>query len=410
MNQIDVGDPAASSLSSCLCAFPGGFSLLTETGLLRPFLVSNVPQEGSAAEATVVAAAATPVRLSTPSPEGSFPAGEDVPVDHAWSQDGQVLVVLRRSGYRAYRRAARELGNSPLSQRRPPFADKRGEDSGSRAEDSSRTRPGSAAASLGLAEAYVGSNGFHGKVVACCVLGAPSSSAAPRTSVCSEGDKYGSGSGQTYLIAVGGTHGIECHELELRQREESSSEEGKRAGNAAQREGNAISAPPLATCRPLTNVFQGYLVVALAFSPDSGLMAAAAMTGHVKVWDIAALVVPASPPQQPSRRPNGRSIPARKYPRESARGGGRGGSKKNGGFDEAFRAIRSRPGRAEPSELPALWGLAVRPGVPLGASVVYLCVGRVQTLCVRNRCGAVPVKLGLLHRKMLYPCACVFSV
>lgn len=377
MNQIDVGDPAASSLSSCLCAFPGGFSLLTETGLLRPFLVSDVSQEGSAAEAPVVAAA-TPVGLSKLPPEGSFPVDADVPVDHAWSQDGQVLVVLRRSSYTAY---ARELDNSLLSQRRCPSADEHAEDS-SRAEASSRTRPGSAAPSLGLVEAHVGCNAFDGKVVACCLLGEPSATAG-RSGVGSGGGKCGSGSGsgsrQTYLIAVGGTSGIECHELELsRRQEESGSGERKRAGNATEDEGKPTGARG-ATCRPLTNAFQGYLVVALAFSPDSGLMAAAAMTGHVKVWDVAALAVAAPPRQSIS----GSGIPARKEPREAARGGRGRGKKKT--FDEAFRAIRTRPGRTESSDLPALWGLAVRPGVPLCADCnimcVLLCVGRVWTLC-----------------------------
>lgn len=360
MNQIDVGDPAASSLTSSLCAFPGGFSLLTETGLLRPFLVSHVSEEGSAAAATVVAAA-TPVGLSKPSPEGSFPVDADIPVDHAWSQDGQVLVVLCRSTYAAY---ARELDKTVGSQRRRPCADEHTEEDSSRAEASSGTRPGNTTPSLGLVEAYVGSNAFDGKVVACCLLAA-SSPTAERRGVGSEGGKRGSGSGsgQTYLIAVGGTSGIECHVLELKRHEESGSEERKCAGKAVEEEAAPTAAAPRATCRPLTSVFQGYLVVALAFSPDSGLMAAAAMTGHVKVWDVAALAAPPPPPpQQPPRQSNNRGIPSRKEPREAARGGRGRGKKKS--FDEAFRAIRTQPGRVESSDLPALWGLAVRPGVP----------------------------------------------
>ena len=381
MNQIDVGEPAASSLTSCLCAFPGGFSLLTETGLLRRYLVSVEHQQGGSAavEATSTAevAAATPVCLSKPSPEDSFPAGADVPVDHAWSEDGQVLVVLRRSGYTAYSAAREPSHNSPLPQRpqrRCPSANERAEDIGSNRtaeDDPLRTQPDSAAASLGLVEVYAGSNGFHGKVVACCLVGGSSSAATPtRSSVCSKGGnkrRGGGGGRQTYLIAVGGTCGIECHELELRRLEESGSEEGTpRAGNAMRDEGKPPAPPPPrpppAACRHLANVFRGYPVVALAFSADSGLMAAAAMTGHVKVWEVAAFVAPSST-QQPPRQPNGRSIPAKKQPRDAARRGRGGGSKEKGVFDEAFRSIRSRPGRAESSELPALWGLAVRSGV-----------------------------------------------
>ncbi|CAM9732968.1 unnamed protein product, partial [Ectocarpus fasciculatus] len=116
MSQLVVGDPASSSLSSCLCAFPGGFSLLTERGLLRPYLVSGTAAglagttRGSAAStpcpaADEVVVAAAPVRLSEHS--GAFPAGKDVPVDHAWSHDGALVVVLRRSGYTAYWRDAK---------------------------------------------------------------------------------------------------------------------------------------------------------------------------------------------------------------------------------------------------------------------------------------------------------------
>lgn len=382
MNKIGVGDPAASSLSSCLCAFPGGVSLLTETGLLRPFLVSNASQEGYAAEATTVAAA-TPVCLSKPSPEGSFPVGRDVPVDHAWSRGGHVLVVLHRSSFAAY---ARELDASLLSQRCPSTDERTGDSS--RAQSSSRTRPGCAAPSLGLVEAYVGSNGFDGKVVACCLLGV--SATAARSSVCSEGDECGSGKRRTYLIAVGGTSGVECHalELELGRREESGSEERKRTrkrGDAAEDESKPTAAPGV-TCRPLTNIFQGYLVVALAFSPDSGLMAAAAMTGHVKVWDVAALAVPPPPPppRQPPRKSNSSSIPARKGP---AARGGRGGGKKKG-FDEAARAMRPRSGRAESSAPPALWGLAVRPA----GKNTCARVGVSRAYCLVYRYGAAPVQ------------------
>lgn len=357
MNRLSVGEAAASSLSSCLCAFPGGFSLLTETGLLRPFLVP----EGSAARVVV----ATPVHLSEPSPEGTFPAGTDVPVDHAWSQDGNVLVVLRRSSYTAYCRdsTAAEAADVPhrldavLSRRRPPKGE--GIEGSTGPECSTRTPPSSRdAPSLGLAEVHTGSNGFEGKVVACCLLGSRAGAAAAATkSSISEISKHSnrSSGGRTYLIAVGGAFGVECHTLESRQRpEEVGTEKRKhesREGRQASPQDGGTPTASAATCRPVTSIFQGYPVVALAFSQDSGLMAAAAMTGHVKVWDVAALVAP-PPPRQSN------SVPARK---ESA-ARGRGGGKKKG-FDDALSAVRPLPGSGGYSDLAALWGIAVRASV-----------------------------------------------
>lgn len=356
MNQLGVGDPAASSLSSCLCAFPGGVSLLTETGLLRPFLVPETSnrEEGSAAEAIVAAA---PLRLSEPSPEGTFPIGAEVPVDHAWSQDGRVLVVLRRSSYTAYSRgspAAAEtaavtshrLDAAVLSQHHPPTDEP---------ESSVRTSPSRDSPSLGLAEVHTGSNGFEGKVVACCLLGARTGAEAaaatkitiPSVEVRKRSSNKSNG-GRAYLVAVGGAFGVECHALEFRQcPEEVGTEKRKQASPKERGKGNPTAASA-ATCRPLASIFEGYLVVALAFSQDSGLMAAASMTGHVKVWDVAALVAPSSP-----RQSNG--VLAKK---ESA-ARGRGGGKKKG-LGEALSATRPLPECGRHSDIAPLWDVVVR--------------------------------------------------
>ncbi|CAN0041187.1 unnamed protein product, partial [Ectocarpus fasciculatus] len=102
-------------------------------------------------------------------------------------------------------------------------------------------------------------------------------------------------------------------------------------------------------------IFQGYQVVALAFSPDSSLVAAAAMTGHVKVWEVAAVVAaPISPPLPPQQN-NG--PPTKKEP------AARRGRVKGKGFDEeALHAMRPSPGQEGHSNLAALWGVAVRCG------------------------------------------------
>lgn len=362
MNHLGVGDPAASSLSSCLCAFPGGFSLLTETGLLRPFLVSETSnrEEGSAAEAIIVAA--TPLRLSLseqPSPtDGTFPAGGDVPIDHAWSQDGHILVVLRRSSYTAYCRDSIEAvaegtpsrldaGGAVFSQHRPTTGE--GNEGSTEPESSMRSPPSSTGApSLGLAEAHTGSNGFEGKVVACCLpLGARAggeAAAAPNGSRSSSGER-------TYLIAVGGAFGVECHALECRQCPQDVGAEKIKQSSLEDGGAGNQTASSLATCRRLTSIFQGYPVVALAFSQDSRLMAAASMTGHVKVWDVDALAAPPPPQQSNSNAPP---------KKEAAAARGRGGGKKKGVGNTLLSATRPSAGCGGHSDIAPLWGIAVR--------------------------------------------------
>lgn len=371
MSRLVVGDPAISSLSSCLCAFPGGFSLLTERGLLRPYLVSDTAAgttRGSAAstgaEEEVDVVAAVPVRLSEQS--GVFPAGKDVPVDHAWSHDGALVVVLRRSSYTAYWRDANAAVPSrapPLSLRRPR---KLVEDSSSRhaAENCTQRPPSSGVPpSLGLAEVHTGSNGAEGKAVACGSLPdshpAVASTAAAAAAAASNSSSSSIRRG-TYLIAVGCSFGIECHALDItsqpqEEEEEVGTEEGKKhelgEGHGADAGAEKLSA----TCLPLTTIFQGYLVVALAFSPDSSLVAAAAMTGHVKVWDVAALVAAPTPPPPPSQRNN--APQTKKEPAARSRGRGKGKA-----FDDALHAMRPSPGQEGHSNLAALWSVAVRCG------------------------------------------------
>lgn len=390
MNQLSVGDPAASSLSSCLCAFPGGVSLLTETGLLRPFLVPETSngEEGSAADAEVIVAA--PLRLSEPSPEGTFPVGADVPVDHAWSQDGNILVVLRRSSYTAYCRDSKaeaeaaevtphRLDDAVLSQHRQPTGE--GIEGSTEPESSTRTPPSRRdAPSLGLAEVHTENNGFEGKVVSCCLLGScprEEAAAATKSTISSEesgqhSSNRGSG-GRTYLIAVGGAFGVECYGLEFRQcSEEVGTEKRKQASLQDGGTGNLTASAT--TCRPLASIFEGYPVVALAFSRDSGLMAAASMTGHVKVWDVAALVAPPS-----SQQSNNVLVKKESVAR------GRGGGKKKR-FGDAPSATRPLPGYGRHSGIAALWGIAVRAMLDVGA-------GRGSSLA--SRLGGVCLGVGL---------------
>lgn len=375
MTRLSVGDSPASSLSSCLCTFPGGVSLLTEKGLLRPFLISDaaVSEEGSAASsATATAAAAAagateviaaaPVCLSDPSPEGSFPTDRDTPVDHAWSQDGNALVVLRRSSFTAYARPATTAGTNLRRRLQAlllsPSTNGRTESSRGREEDRARTadsRP--APPSLGLTKVHTGSNGFEGKVVACCSLGSKDSAAAaascktvPSGRSCKH-SSTGKSNERTYLIAVGGTFGMECYALELPQCPEEAGA-GERKHDRKPDDGSSRRKPAdTPSCRPLAKIFQGYPVVALAFSPDSTFLAAAAMTGHVKVWENAELT--RQPPPPPHRSSNARS--------KSGSRGGRGGKHK--GLDEALSALQSPPEAGRCSDVAALWGKAVSAAV-----------------------------------------------
>lgn len=359
IQHIDVGDPAASSLSSCLCPFPGGFSLLTETGLLRPYLVASTIDSNNAVEAVEAAT----VQLSTPSQQGSFPIDRDVPVDHAWSRDGRMLVVLRRSSFSVYCRRNAATTTTPtrgdmLPQTRPRYGRRRERPIAPPVRTTDVAWP-----SLDLEVVHTGQNGFEGKVVSCCLLrsaAAEATASRPAQSI-----------RHTYLLCIGGTFGIECHVVDVTvmsaptsssNADPSAERHQQSAGGTESRvlRGNATHGPGTggkvatdtelaATCQPLTSLFHGYPVVAIAISPDSGLVAAAAMTGHVKVWEVASIMteaaaaaaaVAASVPQQ--RGPAGR--------------GRRGKGKRS---SDAGRVIRS-PRRRRGSDAAVLWSVTVR--------------------------------------------------
>lgn len=411
---IGVGEPAASSLSSCLSAFPGGFSLLTETGRLRAYLIGTTFNNGTSTRTSIdeqeqlqhrqkgsclaTAVATAPVQLNAPPPQGSFPVESDVPVDHTWSQDGQVLVVLRRFGFTVYWRNVRSFYTASTT---PDVCGKgtvfcSGRHQGPTTDTShdyqrtgdgkrgSPTTPAAAAAReeeigagnvsgsdvplLGLVEMYSGKNGSEGKVVACGLLGADAAGSS---------NEKGLGA-NTYLIAVGGAFGVECHALDAlgsppRASKETSAKKGQRQQQGQQQwsrregdtktarshgfserkgEGQGSSPPtaPGATCRSLSSLFLGYRVVALAIAPDSGLMAAAAMTGHVKVWDVNLI----SPVELPPL-----AHPTRKQP--AGRGGrGRG---KTIAWDAPSKAPTSTKLSRQEEDFDAaaaVWGVPVR--------------------------------------------------
>ena len=385
-NRIRVGDPAASSLSSCLRTFPGGFSLIAESGQLRSYLVAHEEQQQHPAcsgSAKVVAAA--PVRLCRHQPQGSFPLDKDIPVDHNWSNDGRLLVVLRRASFTAYWRQVTNCasGTSEVdrhTQRRAKSAASLGE----------------LAPSMGLVELCTGSNGFEGSVVACCLLNVGADGLRVRSPPADSFKENSNGS--NYLIAVGGTFGIECHHLEApppvrlvdadapdkthenrkqehrqqQQRQKPRRKQQKSAARKVQVEkanghgachGEASSSGvqqrivatgtgPATGCRQLTSLFHGYQVVSIAISPDSGLMAAAAMTGHVKVWNVN-LVGP-SPPGR------------KKEP--AAERGQRGWKNGSDGASEVMQPPRYGQG----SDASELWGEAVRTVVASPVSVPHV--------------------------------------
>lgn len=334
-HRIKVGDPATSSLSSCLRSFPGGFSLITETGLLRPYLVSHEGQQqgsGGAGSATVIAA--TPLRLSAAPPEGSFPLDKDIPFDHAWSSDGRLLVVLRWSNFTAFWRESWEC----LA----------GSTEGGKCRDGADRSAAILTPSLGLVEQCTTSTRSEGKVVACCLLGeTKASSRGGNLSGLSSGEKHNA---LKYLIAIGGTFGIDCYSLEAtptppqvdadphtrkhdrqrqhqqlqhkqqrKQRQKASSRKSQVKTNGLDVKRSeaipcdvqrhiAVTGKGFTTgCQHLTSLFYGYRVVSITISPDSALMAAAAMTGHVKVWDIK-LIGPVPPSPTPPERNKGSMV------------------------------------------------------------------------------------------------------
>ena len=378
--RVSVGDPAASSLSSSLCAFPGGFSLLTETGRLRPYLVLDTEGDDHATTAAVAVpqvVAAAPIHLLTsPSPQGLFPVDEDVPVDHCWSCDGRVLVVLRRSSYTVYH-CCRGF------QRRSCGSNDENGGGGRRGQGQARPRD-VIGLSLGLEEMHTGKTDFGGKVVACCSIDVPAAAAAAAESALAPSG--GTDDRPTYLVAIGGTYGIECHAVEVstaphssagttttmakeKQQVEQEPGRGPLPGKSRPLQGQACTADTeeelqstgaaaaTATCRPLTTLFRGYPVVALACSPDSSLMAAAAMTGHVSVWEVGSFADLAPAQQQ-------EVAPTKREPVK------RGRLDKKKGLEGVFSATRP-PRQIDSPGTAAIWGVAVRAWEDGGEEVGY---------------------------------------
>ncbi|CAM9135444.1 unnamed protein product [Scytosiphon promiscuus] len=226
-------------------------------------------------------------------------------------------------------------------------------------EDDTRTPTNRVAPSMGLTKIHTGSNGFEGKVVACCSLDSTTSAAAAvGAAACNSASSGLKGknsstrgcSKRTYLIAVGGTFGVECHALEVSQCTEDAGE-GEQKHYPKPDDGRRRAETPTATCRAVAKIFQGYPVVTLAFSQDSSFLAAVAMTGHVKVWEVVELIRHRPAPPPPHRSTKARSR------RDSGARGGRGGKHK--GFEEALSAMRSPPEAERFADLAALWGKAL---------------------------------------------------
>lgn len=393
---VDIGEPAASSLSSCLRSFPGGFSLLTETGLLHPYLLATDVAAPVAATATdrddaatptaasrahiVKVTAAPPLEVSNPLPQGVFPVDRDIPVDHTWSRDGVLLIVLRRTNFSVYcvQHHHGQVPPCPSSVNRLDGSS--GRDGGRKKEEANDT-PSTAAVggkyscpasltacaergSLVLVKVHSVQNNFEGKTVACCRV--PSSGAAMGGGSSRRLKSNGRGSpltgngdddlGGLYLVAVGGSFGIECHSFEATRWQSRTACSTGNKGVAAEKQrrrhttpvrlfpddacspferckgmeqgptnadtrsqsnnmhpddtGTVHTVTPRATtpatttttetrepsaswtCRQLPPLFEGFPVVAVDFSQDSNLLAAAAMTGHVRVWEVSGLLGP----------------------------------------------------------------------------------------------------------------------
>lgn len=429
---IDVGDPPASSLSSCLRYIPGGCSLITESAKLRVFAVAGDPS-GSA-----LVGAAVPVELHLPLPEGSFPSDGDIPIDHCWSKDGAILTVLYRKKFAVYSQAqgldemARTLHRRHLDNT-PPDGEGLSPPHGTSifVEENSR---------LALQLLHSGQNGFEGKVVACCALEAVDhdTSSCPDPPGGHPSDRVGRGRRGHYMIAVGGSFGIECYALDVVVRFPSmDTDAGKQAPEGRETLGGGDEVNPSArgrlhsddvswrdpgfsdetadkqeevpsastSCRSLPCLFCGYPIVAVDFSPDSNLLAAVAMTGHVKVWDLSTLrteppvatpatpaTAPPTPPQPQSRRHSTGSVRGRASGKGRGRGaGGRGTrdqKRKKGAHDRRKTFGSASGGGLRPSWTPtaegqtALWSTSVRYRCPSHASKMFqsMCLKRYSSL------------------------------
>ncbi|CAM9802678.1 unnamed protein product, partial [Sphacelaria rigidula] len=314
--------------------------------------------------------AAPPLEVSTPSPQGVFPVDQDIPVDHTWSRDGVLLVVLRRTNFSVYC-VQDHRGQGPPCAGNASSVNRRGgssgHDGGCTTDEASNT-PSTAAVggtyscpalstpcaergSLVLTKVHSGKNNFEGKTVACCRV--PSNGAAMGGGSSRRHMSEGKGSpltgsgdddiGGLYLVAVGGSFGIECHSFEATRWQSRTASSIGNKGVAAEKQRRRHTTPvrlfpddadspveknkaveqdatnadtrsrsnnmhpdntPIMhavtpktttrtttttmkarepsttwTCRQLASLFEGYPVVAVDFSQDSNLLAAAAMTG-----------------------------------------------------------------------------------------------------------------------------------
>lgn len=363
---IDIGDPPVSSLASCLRSFPGGFSLLTETAQLRAFFV------GDDTPGSVSVVAKSLVELC-PSLRGSFPLDKEIPVDHAWSEDGVLLTLLYRGGFKVYSRPDGLSMDATLAQSKD-VGELATPDENSTSASAEPTLWGERILDVGLDLRCSGTNSFEGKVVLCISSSATCRTATGGRSSTEDNDRRANGNDRdSYVIAVGGSFGIECHwlEIDFRRGDRSSGQSpasvrpdsnrtcGVEAG--ADRpsqcptgsvnhmdDGEKTTCGTVA-CRSYTTLFGGYPVVSMEYSPKADLLAAAAMTGHVKVWDVSTIrdqaFLPAAP-EVPSITPPPKS---RRHSTGSVRGRGSGRSKGKGKGDES-RKERSQRRKKRPQE------------------------------------------------------------
>ncbi|CAM9380141.1 unnamed protein product, partial [Choristocarpus tenellus] len=322
VKSVAICDPAAAALNSCLRAFPGGVSLITESGLLRPFVFADTLD-------AVLTLAVPPLTLYKGKQEGA--------VDHAWSEDGCVLVVLFRANFSVYTRASNSLTSSLQSQS-PLLSDSASTPLGCRfssadlsREDCFKARPWS---DLHLVHAE--NIAFEGKVTSCCKM------------------KGAEGEWLRYLVVVGGSFGIKCYivllpssQLNLFANPVLSEEE---SGGTM---GTTNGASKNQTCRGSVkggvSLFVGYPVVAVAFSPDSRLLAAASMTGHLQIWDVATV---ASSSEENKGKTKGASTRTRSNRRRNSSDRGKSGR-------QGFKGSDSQPTRGGRSDSASIWGITL---------------------------------------------------
>lgn len=368
---------------------------------MRVYVVADNPP----APVSVVAAAQ--IELSAPSRDGLFPVDRDIPVDHAWSQDGALLVVLRRSSFTVYSRRDKASSEEAKPQQRGGIEKDAvvSQDSVVPLTKSAPVQPVGPELSLDLR--YLGTNSFEGKVVTCC-----SGATAGLKALDCHGETEQGGTSDTgkpcdrpYLIAIGGSYGVECHHIEVaienhrasnnlgqllhdgspklcgnrgretgKEQVEDRRHNQKTASNDSCRDGNGIMG--IASCQLLATLLCGYPVVSIAFSSDASLFAAAAMTGHVQVWNVStlrewALPPPPKTPVLPRRESRRHSTGSERRRRGRGKGSREGSDTMNGqrgkrgprerrkSHDSIDRqTIRSLPPGASHGPLP-LWSATV---------------------------------------------------